>query len=204
MQRKYRMVLLLRSRHGVLSTELQHVCRRGKEPVITRAVVVADAGGVEERRSLRAAQLARHQGHVRPDHLLGGCSGKADTMQSGVFQLRGGGRRELCLRHRPVRGLHYRMVHKDMVKQPQQAGRDQHHQGHRSIHTCSHIGTDCLSDLCADPGTHTGADCLADAGSDRCTDASADCLADAGSDRCADASTHYEPDSLANYSRGLP
>jgi len=75
-----------------------------------------------------------------------------------------------------------------MVEQPQQAGRDQHHQGHRSIHTCSHIGTDCLSDLCADPGTHTGADCLADA----------------GSDRCADASTHYEPDSLANYSRGLP
>jgi len=198
-------VLLLPGRRRILWRRVLSIC--GKEPATVAAGGASrnkDAGGVEERRSLRATQLAWDQRHVGAIYLLEGYSSEADSVQRRVVQLRGGGRWQLCLRHRPVRGLHCRLVHKDMAGQPQQAGRDQHHQGHRSIHTCSHIGTDCLSDLCADPGTHTGADCLADAGSDRCTDANADCLADAGSDRCANASTHYEPDSLANYSRGLP
>jgi len=74
------MVLLLRSRHGVLSTELQHVCRRGKEPAVSCAIVLADAGGVEERRSLRAPQLAWDQRHVRPIYLLEGYSSEADSV----------------------------------------------------------------------------------------------------------------------------
>jgi len=226
-------VLLLPGRRRILWRRVLSIC--GKEPATVAAGGASrnkDAGGVEERRSLRATQLAWDQRHVGAIYLLEGYSSEADSVQRRVVQLRGGGRWQLCLRHRPVRGLHCRLVHKDMAGQPQQAGRDQHHQGHRSIHTCSHTGADCLSDRCTDPGAHTGADCL----SDHCADPGAHTGADCLTDHCADPGahtgadcltdpnthgrtypntnndadtnthgcTHHEPDSLANYGRGLP